>query len=320
MRGSLAVLVGLVAFLFVAVPCMSGEAAAGAAEPAPAPSEGPPLPLQTIEGVGGGAFVPMAYLVNPPTTGALGKPSITDWYAGLDHKALNVFAITETVRVADTLDLELSYAYGNLNLGHFPEALEDAGLPDIGTSHVGLQTFSVRTPLWKEGAFDQAWMPAVTLGASWKNNDEISTINRKLGGALRGLGMRRDDGLEFTLSATKAFPGIAGRPTIVTVGGRLSEANQAGYLGFTDTYKPLLEASALCLVTDNLGVVAEYRMKPDQLGRVPGLVEDEDDWFDLGLVYVVNEHLTLTGAYAYFGDVLDEDVNGGFALGVKYEF
>ena len=307
----------------MAVTVLALMPCAHAAEPetaSPPPSEGPPLPLNTIEGVGGGALVPMAYLVNPPTSGTFGKPAVSFWYANLDNKDLTTFTLSETIRVGDAIDLEFSYAHSILQLGDFTRNVQMAGLPDINVNHVGLHTFSVRTPLIREGAFDQAWMPAVTLGVSYKNNDEINRINRRLGGALTGLGMRRNDGLEFTLSATKAFAGIAGRPTIVTIGGRLTEANQTGFLGFTDSYKPQLEASVVCLVTGQLAVVAEYRMKPDELGQIPGLVRDEDDWWDVGFVYIFDEHLTATAAYVHFGDVLDEDVCGGFILGLKYEF
>jgi len=33
-------------------------------------------------------------------------------------------------------------------------------------------------------------------------------------------------------------------------------------------------------------------MKPDELMEVPGLIEQEDDWWDAGLCYIPNENLT----------------------------
>jgi hypothetical protein len=67
-----AVVLGIAAIALAAAPCMAAEEAQA---PQTAPSEGPPLPLHTIEGCGGGVIVPMAYLVNPPARGAtFGNP------------------------------------------------------------------------------------------------------------------------------------------------------------------------------------------------------------------------------------------------------
>ena len=44
----------------------------------------PPLPVHTVEGVGGGAITPMAYLVNPEPEGAVfGKPSVGLTYVNI---------------------------------------------------------------------------------------------------------------------------------------------------------------------------------------------------------------------------------------------
>jgi len=321
MRRATVLLFALTVLTWACVPGFAAEeAAAGAEEAAAAPSEGPPLPLHTIEGCGGGALVPMAYLVNVPTEGVFGRPAIGTWYACLDRKDLNVFTITETIRLADAINLEFGYAYSTLQLGDFTRELQMAGLPDINTTHVGMHTFSVRTPLWSEGAFGQSWMPALTIGVHYKENSQADRIDRRLGGALRGLGMRHDSGFEFTLSATKMFTGPMERPMIVTLGTRVTEANQTGFLGFNDSFEPMFEASVIYLVAAQVALVAEYRMKPDRLNEIPTLVGGEDDWWDIGIVYIFNEHLTATAAYLHVGEILDEDVDGGFILGLKYEF
>jgi len=67
-------------------------------------------------------------------------------------------------------------------------------------------------------------------------------------------------------------------------------------------------------------VAAEYRMKPDELMEVPGLIEQEDDWWDAGLCYIPNENLTVTAGYVNFGQVLNDEVHGGWIVGVKWEF
>jgi hypothetical protein len=50
------------------------------------------------------------------------------------------------------------------------------------------------------------------------------------------------------------------------------------------------------------------------------LVKTENDWWDLCLAYVVNEHLTVSGGYVNFGNVLGEQVEDGWTMQLKYEF
>jgi len=59
------------------------------------PAEGPPLPLHTIEGIGGLALTPTAYLVNPGPPGTVvRKPSFSVLYAKIGHKDFQSVAIT----------------------------------------------------------------------------------------------------------------------------------------------------------------------------------------------------------------------------------
>ena len=83
-------------------------------EAAAAPEEPPPLPFHTIEGVGGGAITPMAYLVNPgDECHVFGKPAVALTYVGLGQKNLSVISVTETVFQR----VELGYAADRLGLG-----------------------------------------------------------------------------------------------------------------------------------------------------------------------------------------------------------
>jgi hypothetical protein len=90
--------------------------------------------------------------------------------------------------------------------------------------------------------------------------------------------------------------------------------------GFTDHYSPELEASVVYLVLDNLALASEFRSKPDDVGRVPGLIGHESNWWDVGAAYIFNENLTATVGYGSFGTLLDEHVNGGWAIALKYDF
>ena len=75
----------------------------------------------------------------------------------------------------------------------------------------------------------------------------------------------------------------------------------------------------MLFITDKLLAAAGYRQKRSNMGRVPRLVEKEDDRWVLALAHIVNEHLTISAGYLHAGDVLNHrDVGGG--LQVKWEF
>ena len=59
--------------------------------------------------------------------------------------------------------------------------------------------------LLEEGSLGLNWLPAFTVGAHLKYNDGIASINQKLGGALTGIGYRRDYGADFTATFSKTF-------------------------------------------------------------------------------------------------------------------
>ena len=60
--------------------------------------KGPPLPFHCIEGYGGGAITPMAYLVNPGAPGCVfGKPAVGLTVGNLGDKQLQAITVTETL-------------------------------------------------------------------------------------------------------------------------------------------------------------------------------------------------------------------------------
>ncbi len=99
-----------------------GAAEAAAEASAAAPADPPPLPFHTIEGVGGGAITPMAYLVNPGAEDAVfGKPAVALTYANLGLKNLTAITVTETLFQR----IELGYAADRLGLGTLPGAIHE---------------------------------------------------------------------------------------------------------------------------------------------------------------------------------------------------
>jgi len=136
---------------------------------------------------------------------------------------------------------------------------------------------------------------------------------------LDAMGITRNHGTDFTLYFSKTITSLP-RPVIVNAGVRMSDAVHIGLLGFTNKYRALFEGNVIVLATDHLGLSAEYRMKPNDYDPIPGLIEREDDWWTLCACYVVNNHLTISGGYAHFGQVLNHQANGSWGIKSKWEF
>ncbi|MDY6914667.1 MAG: DUF3034 family protein [Planctomycetota bacterium] len=291
--------------------------------------DGPPLPLHTIEGVGGGLIVPMAYLVNPGPAGTvIGRPAVSVTYLHMGRKNLLSFAISQTF----FRRVELSYAFNRLALGSLPEAIKkySSGSLKIRRHEVYLHHFNVRGLLIEENSFGMP-IPAIVAGMQMKFNGGFRGIDNSLGspsssGTFTTIGLDRCNGIDYTLHASKTFPELLfGRPVIFTVGMRNSQASNIGYTGFGGDCEWTIETDVVCLVTDRLAVGYEYRNKNDAYDRPSGaayrrLVRGEDDWHAVRVAYVINDHCTIGAGWAYLGPVLNSHEGCVWGFQFKYEF
>ena len=280
------------------------------------PKEGPPLPFHCIEGYSGGPITPMAYICNQAPKGAiLGKPTTSYTFLSLGSKRMHVFVIT----LPFLERFEFGYACNWFALGSFYDDVRKAGL-DAGRDHVQLHHFNLRCQILPENSFDLP-LPAVTAGIHFKYNEGIKQINRKLGGALDGIGYDRHYGVDYTLTASKTLPKIAfGRPVIVTAGLRLSRASQLGLLGFGDECRATVEGSVIYLPIDRLALAYEFRRKENPYATLDNLVDKEDNWHCFSASYVLTNNLTLTGLYGRFGNIANASADCVLGVQVKYEF
>ena len=81
----------------------------------------------------------------------------------------------------------------------------------------------------------------------------------------------------------------------------------------------LFEGNIVYFLMPNLIVGAEYRQKSDKLRHVSNILEGEDDWWSIAASYLINDHWSVTGAYANLGSVLNHDEPISAWLQVKYE-
>jgi len=291
---------------------------------APPAEKGPPLPFITIEGQGGGAITPMAYLVNPAPEGNIfGKPSVAFDMIGLNGKNLNTFMVTENLFGR----IEFGFAADDLSLGTLPGAIErnTPTYVDIGRSDVWLYNFSLRGLLVKENAGENDWVPAVTIGAIFKTNDGIRQINQRLGGVLDTIGYARENGTDFTLTATKTLPhGFFCKPLILTAGLRESQAANLGFLGFSDTYRASFEGSVAVLPFDRWLFAYEFRQKSSPYGTITlnneTIIGGEDNWHAFDAALIINKHTTFVAGAGIFGNLANAEANSAWFMQLKYEF
>ena len=95
-------------------------------------------------------------------------------------------------------------------------------------------------------------------------------------------------------------------------------------MGFAGERRTTFEGSVIYFLTDKLLLAGEYRQKPDLLDQYSmggkHLIKAENDWWDICLAYVVNDHLTIAGGYADFGNVFNHREENVWAIQLKYEF
>jgi hypothetical protein len=282
-------------------------------------SAGPPLPTHNVEGNSGVFITSTAYLVNPPEDGEVfGKPSFSTTFTTIGEKDLESFVVTENILGR----IELGYAFERIGLGDWPADVKAATGIHVD-NHAFLHNFNARYMVIKEGDFDSTWMPAITLGAHYKLNEGHNDINKQTGGLCDALGVDHNDGIEFTAVATKTIADWLPNPLIISAGLRNGDAVHTGLLGFAGERRTTFEASVIYFLTDRLLLASEFRQKPNFCDEFSAggkhLIKAENDWWDVCLGYVVNDHLTIAGGYANVGNVLNHR-DGLWGIQIKCEF
>ena len=175
-------------------------------------------PFNNLEGQGGVAYNPLAYTAgsksNDPDkaewdkgpAGALtkfvGKPQFGTWYVNLSDVRVNWFAVGVADTIADRL--EVSYGFENINQ-------KDA--KSHNKNNVGAKLL-----LLPENSFDQPYLPAISVGALYKNTDNV----------LKGV---RHDGWDGYVVASKTITQLP-LPVILSGGALLTNSYATGVFGY----------------------------------------------------------------------------------------
>ncbi len=261
-------------------------------------------PFNNLEGVGGVAFNPLAYLggessVNPEDkadenpsdikrfTKYIGNPRFGTWYVNLGDVNVNWFSFG----VSDTLfdRLEVSYGY---------EAISQKNAADHTKNNIGTKLL-----LLPENLFNTKFLPAISIGGIYKHTDNVVA------------GARRD-GWDGYIVASKTITQLP-LPVILSAGGLLTSSYATGVFGYNKRSKPTWFANADVLLTENIVAGAEYKQGA-QFKEFKNA-----DYLDAHVGWLVNKNLSLIAAYTYTGDQKSTKKVGlgnGFVISAQYSF
>jgi hypothetical protein len=258
------------------------------------------VPLNNVEGVGGIAFNPLAYTAGTPfdaqEKGAEGfslkdvvnKPQFGIWRIRLN----DVKADWTTAGVATTFFDRLEVSYGN-------ETIAQSGANNIHKNNVGLKGL-----LLKENAADTKWVPALAVGAIYKDTTYAVTGNVD------------DQGYDYYVVATKLVPDLP-RPVLLSGGVRSTDARSTGVYGFGTKRDLIGFGNVDVILPGDLAVGFEYQ----QGAQVTGW--KNDDYYDVHAAWLANKNLTLVAAYVDTGKATGNSKVGlgdGFVLSAHYAF
>jgi hypothetical protein len=261
-------------------------------------------PFNNLEGVGGVAYNPLAYLggskASDPDkadldktgfgaiTKYIGKPQFANWYVNLSDVGVNWYSIGVSDTIADRL--EVSYGFQNINQ-------KDA--KSHNKNNIGAKLLVV-----PENLNGLQFVPAISIGGIYKNTDNV------LGGKTR------HDGWDGYVVASKTITQLP-LPVIVSGGVLLTNSYVTGVFGYDKQSKATGFANIDVVLPGNLVAGYEYKQGPDFNNF------KNADYWDIHIAWLANKDLSLIAAYTYAGDhksTKEVGLGSGLVLSAHYAF
>lgn len=253
-------------------------------------------PFNNLEGVGGVAFNPLAYLADSSDEGShltvrdvdlLGLPRFGAWYVNLDHVNVDWTAIG----VADTLfkRLELSYGYESVNQKNSTAKHKN----NLGAKLLVLP----------ENSFNTKYLPAISVGTIFKHTSGLST----------GVDASGED---YYVVATKLI-NLLSRPVLLSGGVLSTRGKTTGVFGYDKDRRTTGFGNIDLILPWNLIAGFEYKQ-----GAHYSDWKDSDYW-DAHLAWSPNKNLTLIAAYVDAGNSKSSSrvgLGNGIVLSAQYAF
>ncbi len=253
--------------------------------------------ITSVDGAGGGGITPWALITGNETDRGIGG---TAHYTRVDVPDYTFEAYGGAVGFYDRF--EVSYTRQEFDTGETGAAL---GIGDGFT--FGQDIYGAKYRIAGDAVYGQdTWLPQIAVGALYKEADH--------GALLGALGAEDASGVEVYASATKL---LLAQSLLFNATLRYTDANQNGLLGFggQEDMQIQPEVSLGYQLSRRLIIGGEYRFKPDNLAFAK-----EDDWVDLFAAYAINDHATVTAAYADLGSIATFDDQRGLYLSLQLGF
>ena len=256
-------------------------------------------PFNNLEGVGGVAFNPLAYLAEGDSDfkignqDVIGKPRFGAWYVNLGDPSID----WTSVGVADTLFKKLEISYGF-------QAVSWVDHPTFHKNNVGAKYL-----LLDENSFNSKWVPAISVGTIYKSTSDGV---RKLGLPLR------TSGQDWYAVATKTISQLP-LPVIISGGVLSSQEFVTGVLGFHNKRKTTGFANIDLVLPHGFVVGWEFKQ-----GEQFATYKNNNYW-DTHLAWMANKNLTIIAAYTNTGSYNNtqatrQGLGNGFVLSAQYAF
>ena len=248
------------------------------------------VPFNNLQGAGGAAFNPLAYLsgqnAEEGLASPISKPQFGAWYVNLGDVDVDWTAIGASASVFNRL--ELSYGY----------ELVAPAAENIRKSNVG-----AKLNLIPENWGGRNYVPAVSAGAIWKSTAEVAEGTD-------------DNAVDFYAVATKLITQLP-RPVLVSAGVLNTKEQVTGVFGYNDDSDTTFFANLDVLPTSFLALGAEFK----QVAEYSDF--KNESYYDLHAAWFANANLTLIGAYVNAGDEDSTSKVGlgdGVVLSAQYAF
>ena len=255
--------------------------------------------VSQVEGSAGGSLTPWAVIGGYGTRDQIGGNA---YFTRVDVDDYSLDSYGVLVGLYDRVELSFSrQEFDTQAVG---------GALGLGNGFTFTQdTIGVKVKVAGDAVLEQdSWLPQISVGAQYKKNDQP--------GVLAFVGARDDSGIDYYVSATKLY---LDKSLLLNTTLRLTKANQFGILGFggdlNDDYEAQLEGSFAYLLSRNLAVGGEYRMKPDNLG-----IAEENDAWDVFVAWAPVKNVSLTLAYVDLGNIVIADDQRGVYASLQVGF
>jgi hypothetical protein len=260
-------------------------------------------PFNNLEGVGGVAFNPLAWLADSSgdnshlkagDTDILGKPRFGVWYVNLNQNQPNIDWTSWGVAESFLDRLELSYGYETVAF--------KGGLPTTYKHDLGAKLLLV-----PENGYGVTGLPALSVGAIYKSTSFPQEITQ---GGL-GVTQSASTGADFYVVATKLIGDIP-TPILLSVGLLDTKELVTGVLGFDNQSQVTGFGNIDVILPENIVVGFEYK----QGARYTDSNNFKNsDYWDAHLAWIANSNLTLIAAFAATGKPLQSE-NPGDPVGL----